>query len=75
MIRKLDSTKKNFYLKLNKIINKRKNVNKSNFKTVEKIINDVRKNKDKALVRYERKFNNNTKIIPSKIQTRRVYST
>ena len=66
MIRKLDSTKKNFYLKLNKIINRRKTVDKSNFKTVEKIINDVRKNKDKALVRYERKFNNNTKIIPSK---------
>ena len=66
MIRKLDSTKKNFYLKLNEIINRRKTVDKSDFKTVEKIINDVRKNKDKALVRYERKFNNNTKIIPSK---------
>ena len=66
MIRKLDSTKKNFYLKLNKIINKRKNVNKSNLKTVEKIIKNVRKNQDKALIYYENKFNNNSKIIPNK---------
>ena len=66
MIRKLDSTKKNFYFELNKIINKRKNVNKSNLKTVEKIIKNVRKNKDKALIYYENKFNNNSKIIPNK---------
>ena len=35
-------------------------------KTVEKIINNVRKNKDKALIYYEKKFNNNSKIIPNK---------
>ena len=66
MIKILDSNKKNFYTTLNKIINKRKNINKSNLKSVERIINNVRKNKDKALVYYEKKFNNNSKIIPSK---------
>ena len=66
MIKNLDSTKKNFYTELNKIINKRKIIKKSNFKTVEKIINNVRKNKDRALIHYERRFNNNSKIIPNK---------
>ena len=62
----LNSNDRNFYSELNKIINKRKKINKSNFKTVEKIVNNVRKNNDQALVFYERKFNNNSKIIPSK---------
>ena len=62
----LNSNNKNFYSELDKIINKRKVINKSNLKTVEKIINDVRKHKDSALIKYERKFNNNSKIIPSK---------
>ena len=62
----LNSDNKNFYSELDKIINKRRQINKSNFKTVEKIINNVRKNQDRALVSYEQKFNNNSKIIPSK---------
>ena len=62
----LNSKSKNFYSELDKILNKRKVINKSNLKTVEKIINDVRKHKDSALIKYERKFNNNCKIIPSK---------
>ena len=62
----LNNDKKNFYSELNKIIIKRKKINKSHLKKVEKIINNVRKNKDRALIFYERKFNNNSKIIPSK---------
>jgi len=62
----LNSENKNFYSELDKIINKRRRINKSNFKTVQQIINNVRKNKDKALMFYERKFNNNSKIVPSK---------
>ena len=62
----LNSENKNFYSELDKIINKRRRVNKSNFKTVQQIINNVRKNKDKALMFYERKFNNNSNIVPSK---------
>lgn len=62
----LNSNSKNFYSELDKIINKRKTINKSTLKTVEKIINDVRKHKDSALTKYERKFNNNSKIISSK---------
>ena len=62
----LNSENKNFYSELDKIINKRMRINKSNFKTVQQIINNVRKNKDKALMYYERKFNNNSNIVPSK---------
>ena len=62
----LDSNKKNFYKELDKIINKRTTIDKSTLRKVEKIINNVRKNKDKALIYYERKFNSNTKIIPNK---------
>ena len=70
MIKILDSTKKNFYVKLNKLLNNRRIVKKSNVKVVQKIINHVKKNKDKALIHYEKKFNNNSKIIPNKKQIR-----
>ena len=66
MIKILDSKNKNFDKTLDTLLSKRKNINKSNLKSVERIINNVRKNKDKALVYYEKKFNNNSKIIPSK---------
>ena len=46
----LDSNKKNFYKELDKIINKRKAIDKSTLRKVEKIINNVRRNKDKALI-------------------------
>ena len=62
----LNSKDKNFDTELDKIINKRKIVDKSTLRTVDKIINHVRKKKDSALMYYERKFNNNLKIIPSK---------
>ena len=60
----LDSSKKNFYKKLDNIINKRKIIDRNTFRIVERIINDVRKKKDKALVYYEKKFNSNSIIIP-----------
>ena len=61
----LDSRKKFFYSELDKVLDRRKVVDKSTLKTVERIINDVRKNKDKALIRYEKRFNSNSRIIPS----------
>ena len=66
MIKILNSNKKNFSIELNKLLNKRRIINKSHLKTVQKIINNVRKNQDQALIYYEKKFNNNSKIIPSK---------
>ena len=62
----LNAQTRNFYSELDKIISKRNKIDKSILKTVERIINNVRKNKDKALVNYEKKFNSNSKIIPTK---------
>ena len=62
----LSSNNKNFYNELDKILDRRKVVDRTTLKIVEKIIDDVRKNKDKALIKYEKRFNANSKIIPSK---------
>jgi histidinol dehydrogenase len=67
----IDSSKKNFYKKLDKVINKRKIVDKLTLKIVEKIIENVRKKQDSALIHYERKFNYHSKIIPSKKEIRK----
>ena len=61
----LDSSKENFYNELDKILERRKVVDRSTLKIVDKIINDVRKNKDNALIKYEKRFNANSRIIPS----------
>ena len=59
MIKILDTSNINFYKNLKKIINIRKrNINYKN-RLVLKIINEVKKNGDKALIKYEKKFNLN----------------
>ena len=71
----LNSSNPNFYRELDKIIEARKNIDKNSQKIVEKIINDVRKNKDLALVRFEKKFNSNSNIIPNKNQISKAIKT
>jgi len=66
MIRILDSRKKNFKKNFEKLILKRRKIDTKVNNVVNKIINDVKRRGDKALVHYERKFNNNSKLIPSK---------
>ena len=51
--------------KLEKILNKRRNVQNTNISLVSKIIKDIKKNKIKAVIKYEKKFSNNNKIIPT----------
>ena len=62
------SNKKNFDQDLNRLLELRKNKLKSNSKSVVNIIKDVKKNGDKALLKYEKKFNKNSTIVPSKKQ-------
>ena len=64
MIRILDSEKKNFHFSLENIIERRKKKASHNLKIVRKIVNDIKKNKDKALIKYEKKFNKNNSIFP-----------
>ena len=64
----LDSKSKNFDKNLDSLLLQRKKKVQSNSVSVSSIINDVRKNGDKALVKYEKKFNQNNSIVPSQKQ-------
>jgi histidinol dehydrogenase len=61
----LNSNNKNFDKSLDILLLKRKNKIKSNLVSVTNIIKDVRKNGDKSLLKYERRFNKNNVIKPS----------
>ena len=65
MIKVLDSTKKNFNFYFDSIIKRRKNRTKNISGIVRKIIDDVKKNGDKALLKYEKRYNSNSSIIPN----------
>ena len=61
----LDSSKKNFDKLLDNLLMQRKRKVQSSSVSVTNIIKDVKKNGDKALLKYERKFNKNNIIVPS----------
>ena len=61
----LNSNSKNFDKSLDNLLFKRKKKLKESSVSVTKIINDVKKNGDKALLNYERRFNKNNIIVPS----------
>jgi len=61
----LNNNIKNFEKKLDILLSKRKMKVQSNSFSVIKIIKDVRKNGDKAIIKYEKKFNKNNIITPS----------
>jgi histidinol dehydrogenase len=65
MIKILNSKLKNFDIKLDKLLYKRKNKIQFNSVLVSRIIKDVKKNGDKAILKYEKKFNKNKTIIPN----------
>ena len=52
-------------LRLEKILDKRRVIQKTNISIVSKILKDIRKNKHKALIKYEKKFTKNTRIKPT----------
>ena len=64
----LNGNSKNFDKNLDSLLLQRKKKVQSNSVSVSTIIKDVRKNGDKALVKYEKRFNKNTIIVPSQKQ-------
>ena len=64
----LNSNNKNFYKNLENLLLLRKSKIKSSSNSIIKIINDVKKNGDKALLKYEKKFNQNNNIVPTSKQ-------
>jgi len=63
MIKILDSKKNNFNSSLDQMLSNRKNKIKFNSNIVKKIILDIKKNGDKALLKYEKKFGKNSKVL------------
>ena len=64
----LDNSKKNFEKLLDNLLIQRKRKVQSSSVSVTNIIKDVKKNGDKALLKYEKKFNKNSVIKPSSNQ-------
>ena len=52
-------------LKLEQVLDKRRAIQNTNVSVVYKILSDIRKNKKKALIKYEKKFSKNSRIKPS----------
>ena len=65
MIKILNSKNKRFDFILDKLLGKRKNKVQIETVPVVKILKDVKKNGDKAVIKYEKKFNNNKTIKPN----------
>ena len=64
----LDSKSVGFDLKLGKILLKRRNKVQSDNISVKNIVKDIKKNGDKALLKYEKRFNKNSTIVPTSKQ-------
>ncbi len=66
MIKILDCKNSNYLSRLKLILNKRRFKSKVNTDIVIKVVKDIKKNKQKALIKYEKKFSKNIKIKPTK---------
>ena len=66
MIKIFDCKNKNYIFLLNKLLKKSKINDKKIKTTVQKIIRDIKKSGDKALIKYEKKYSNNYGIISNK---------
>ncbi len=67
----LNSKSKNFDKLLDNLLLQRKKKIQSDSISVTNIINDVKKNRDKALLKYEKRFNQNNIIFPSSKQIKK----
>ena len=66
MIKTFNYTGKNSIYKLETYLNKRRSSKSVNTSIVNKIIRDVKRNKNKAVLKYEKKFSQNNQLRPSK---------
>ena len=71
MIKFLNSKKNNFDNLLDKFLTARKTKNNFNLNIVKKIIKDIKKNGDKSLIKYEKKFSKNKSIKPSNLEIKK----
>ena len=72
MLKYLNGDQDKFLEKLDIILSKRRVTNSTKLKVVKKIITDVKKNKDSALIKYERLFSKSKKISQKNIKFSKV---
>ncbi len=65
MIKQINCNKKNYLDNLTKFLELRRSSKKPENKIISKILSDIKKNKNKALIKYEKKFSKNNQIKPS----------
>ena len=65
MIKQINCNKKNYLDNLTKFLAVRRSSKKPESKIISKILSDIKKNKNKALIKYEKKFSKNSQIKPS----------
>ena len=65
MIKVINCNKKNYLNNLTKFLDLRRFEKRSENKTISKILKDIKKNKNKSLLKYEKKFSKNSQIKPS----------
>ena len=65
MIKQINCNKKNYLDNLTKFLDLRRSSKKPENKIISKILSDIKKNKNKALIKYEKKFGKNSQIKPS----------
>ena len=70
MIKVISCNNKNCIKKIKIFLDKRRQGKKFDTKTVSNILNEIKKNKIKALLKFEKKYSKNKEIKPSKIQIR-----
>ena len=66
MIKLISCKKKNYKKKLKTFLEKRRLGRVKSNLIVSKILNDIKKNKIKALLKYEKRFSKNKNLIPTK---------
>jgi len=66
MIKVINFKKKNYKRELISFLDKRRSGKEVDTSIVPKIIKDIKKNGEKALLKYEKKFSKNSEIVPSK---------
>ena len=65
MIKQINCNKKNYLDNLTKFLDVRRSSKKPENKIISKILGDIKKNKNKALIKYEKKLSKNSQIKPS----------
>jgi len=65
MIKIINCNKKNYLNVLTKFLDLRRSEKKNENKIISKILKDIKNNKNKSLLKYEKKFSKNSQIKPS----------